>query len=46
MRNLRYYLWCKLSLLRDKSPDSTLELLDWIRYELLYDTKDKRHWYD
>lgn len=46
MKNLRYKLWHKLTFLRDKTPKPITSILDWIRYEILFDSKDKRHWYD
>lgn len=46
MRNIRYYFYWKLTLLRDRTPHVITVILDWIRYEVLYDYNDKRHWYD
>jgi hypothetical protein len=46
MKNLRYYLYTKLTFLRDKTGQPLTRMLDYVRYNVLYDHEDKRHWYD
>ena len=46
MKDLRWNLFWKLTLWRDKSPEPITTVLDWIRYEVLRDLDDERYWYD
>ena len=46
MKDLRWKLYWKATWLRDKLPWPLYEPIDWLRYEVLQDPKDKRYWYD
>jgi len=42
---MKYSLYKKLTYWRDSTPLALTEILDWIRYEVLYDPNDERHHY-
>jgi hypothetical protein len=45
MDDFRYYLFARLSTVRDKAPDIFIPILDWIRYDILFNPYDDRHHY-
>lgn len=45
MKNLRYKLFYLVGYYQPTRPKCLYNLIDWIRYELLWDGTDERHYY-
>lgn len=46
IKEIRWYLWRKLSSLRYNTPQWLTDIIDWVRYEILWNNDDDRFFYD